>query len=973
MVTANIDGMADITSKQLKWEFMKIKIKEYSIKYSIEKTKDRKKTLSLLRKELESLEENNSLSIEQQARQIEILATLENDLEQKTKGAMLRAKQQDIQFGDKNSKYFLNLEKSRQINNTITSLKTKNGTILETDDEILEEEIKFYSELYRSKGQTNENTTRYLNSINFPRKLDENDNIFLQGNISESECDRVISSLKRDISPGSDGLTTDFYRHFWADIKHFVIDAINESYEVGILPPSFRRIILVLLFKKQDRQLLKYYRPISLSNTDYKILAFILAERLQQVIGKLVGKQQTAYINGRFIGNSARLVLDIFEYFERNETKQHGALLFLDFEKAFDSIEWNFIFETMRKFNFDESFIRWVQLLYENPFVNIKQNGWLSRNVEMQRSCRQGCPVAALAFILCCEVMSLALEQNSEVKGINIGENEYLNSQYADDTTLSLDGKKSIIAALTTIKQFSKFSGLNLNLEKTEAVWLGASKNFAKKFMNITFTEKPVKLLGIHLGYDKAECYKKNWLEKIEKLEKTLDSWKCRKLTLFGKVTVIKSLALPKLIYVASILPVPDDVIKKVNSIIFKFLWDGKDKVRRTIVINSVNEGGLNMTDFESQIHALKAAWIPRLYDKDNNLNQIPYFYFQGIVPTLDILLKMNDLDFPKAKSIPQFYFEVLNAHNKCKSLKNIKTMKDFEILQQPIWGNKLFQINKKPLFLRNWIKSGILYVKDLIIQNSFLNVNLIYQKLINKQNWIAEFYSVTSAFSKIKDKISIEKAKFTNIPRKYKFSLGGTVTPVSHQKSKFFYTILRDKKSEKWYLYRKWEHDFCSNGIDEIVWQNFIETKIKCSEIKIANFNYKIINNILPSKCDLFVFGKVDDYKCNLCQTAYTLKHLFFECTIAKEIWSYIYNCTGVKSSYRRIIVGYNGQDSLTKFINYFLSIVTYIIYKSYLRDLDDTMPHNFINFVKLLKFELLVRKSIFQKRYWNVMSKMI
>ena len=120
----------------------------------------------------------------------------------------------------------------------------------------------------------------------------------------------------------------------------YVINAINESYETGILPPSFRKIIISLLFKKGSRDLLKNYRPISLSNTDYKILGFILAERMQKVVNKLVGPQQTAYINKRFIGNSCRLTIDISDYCEH--FKIDGALLMLDFKKAFDSIEVEF-------------------------------------------------------------------------------------------------------------------------------------------------------------------------------------------------------------------------------------------------------------------------------------------------------------------------------------------------------------------------------------------------------------------------------------------------------------------------------------------------------------------------------------------------------------------------------------------------------------------------------------------------------
>ena len=95
---------------------------------------------------------------------------------------------------------------------------------------------------------------------------------------------------------------------------------------------------------------MKNYRPISLTNTDYKIIAFVFARRLQTIIDKLISNSQTAYVKGRFIGLNARLILDIFDFCEENN--YDGILLFLDFEKAFDSVEWNFLVKSLVKFNF---------------------------------------------------------------------------------------------------------------------------------------------------------------------------------------------------------------------------------------------------------------------------------------------------------------------------------------------------------------------------------------------------------------------------------------------------------------------------------------------------------------------------------------------------------------------------------------------------------------------------------------------
>ena len=139
---------------------------------------------------------------------------------------------------------------------------------------------------------------------------------------------------------------------------------------------------------------MKNYRPISLTNTDYKIIAFVFARRLQTIIDKLISNSQTAYVKGRFIGLNARLILDIFDFCEENNCD--GILLFLDFEKAFDSVEWNFLVKSLVKFNFGPEFIAWIKILYCNPIFRIKNNGWVSRTCNMSRGIRQGCPISAL-------------------------------------------------------------------------------------------------------------------------------------------------------------------------------------------------------------------------------------------------------------------------------------------------------------------------------------------------------------------------------------------------------------------------------------------------------------------------------------------------------------------------------------------------------------------------------------------------
>ena len=145
-------------------------------------------------------------------------------------------------------------------------------------------------------------------------------------------------------------------------------------------------------------------------------------------------------------------------------------------------------------------------------------------------------------------------------------------------------------------------------------MWIGRNKNKKGNICNISFVQEPVKFLGIYIGYDKLTCIKKNWKEKVSKLAHVLKTWEKRNLSFFGKITIIKTLALSKLIYNLSITDIPKQFIPEINKILFNFLWSGKrEKIKRNIIIQDIMKGGLKMIDLNSIIDSLKLSWVKRL------------------------------------------------------------------------------------------------------------------------------------------------------------------------------------------------------------------------------------------------------------------------------------------------------------------------------------------------------------------------
>ena len=152
-------------------------------------------------------------------------------------------------------------------------------------------------------------------------------------------------------------------------------------------------------------------------------------------------------------------------------------------------------------------------------------------------------------------------------------------------------------------------------MKKTEALWIGASKSFNLTFPSskpITWANEKVFALGVWFStLEYTSALNSNFIEKIEKIRSILDNWSARRLTLLGKIAIIKTLAVSQIVYILSSLPTPPDVLKTINSILYDFLWDGKDdKIKRTTMINSYAKGGLKMLDIQSFNESLKMKWI---------------------------------------------------------------------------------------------------------------------------------------------------------------------------------------------------------------------------------------------------------------------------------------------------------------------------------------------------------------------------
>ena len=312
------------------------------------------------------------------------------------------------------------------------------------------------------------------------------------------------------------------------------MNSLNAAYENGEMSISQRRGVITLIPKENsDARELSNWRPITLLNVDYKIASKAIASRIEKFLPLLINSNQTGFMKGRYIGQNIRLINDIMEQTELQGIP--GILLLLDFRKAFDTIEWGFIQQTLKLFNFGSCSRHWVKTLYTNSESTVLHNGFTTDFFKLSRGVRQGCPLSPYLFILGVEILATKIRHDDNIEGIKVFQTEHNISQFADDTTLFLRNLNSVQNSITLVDQFGDISGLSLNVEKTKALWLGPWRFNSSKPFGLKWTTDPVRALGTFISYDVKENNKKNIDRKIDNMATKLDIWRARCLSLLGK------------------------------------------------------------------------------------------------------------------------------------------------------------------------------------------------------------------------------------------------------------------------------------------------------------------------------------------------------------------------------------------------------------------------------------------------------
>ena len=238
-----------------------------------------------------------------------------------------------------------------------------------------------------------------------------------------------------------------------------------------------------------------------------------------------------------------------------------------DFEKAFDSIDHCFMFACVKKFGFGTQFVQWVKTLFKNAQSCVMNNGFSTGYFALERGTRQGDPLSAYLFILAIEVLLIRVRDSELVRGIPVIDKEIKLDAYADDGRFFLKDLQSLYTILDIMEEFGTFSSLELNLQKSEACWIGASRfntNTSTNCIWVNLVNDKIRILGIYISYNKQLAYQYNFVNVTTDTKNILSIWRLRGLSLAGRIQVFKALALSKAMFICTMKPYSIDTSTRI-------------------------------------------------------------------------------------------------------------------------------------------------------------------------------------------------------------------------------------------------------------------------------------------------------------------------------------------------------------------------------------------------------------------------
>ena len=518
--------------------------------------------------------------------------------------------------------------------------------------------------------------------------------------------------------------------------------------------------------------------------------------------------------------------------------------------------------------------------------------------------------------------MASLIRNNSKINGITIGEYERKLVQFADDTSCILADIESVENLFDSLKYFSKFSGLKLNIEKSTLLWVGPWRETnIPQTLQVTVERGSINILGVFIGYDVANNTTENFVKKLAAMKNKFNIWSFRNLTLLGRINLAKAIGISNLVYSMTMTETSLNILHEAQTIINKFVWkDSPPRVKHSSLIASYDNGGLKAPDIVSQYKALRLAWLARISNSKPWCSiAITFFDKYG---GLDFLKHCN-YDGNSLYLLPTFYKNMMIF---------LKEMYPNPDSYKIIWNNKEILIEGKSIFWKTWQNRGIIFIQDLLDSNNkILSLSDLHQKF-GISNDIMKYNSLISAivdarrhnimYSSIKynsDVIDFERNIF--------LSFNDTNIPFHCGRSKLYYSEFVKHLSKEPTSIAYWQNN---TGVPtKVFFQSLSLARASCKEVRLVEFQYKIIHDFVNVNQKLLIWGLIDSPKCVNCENEDSIIHYLFRCEAVKRFIKqsidYINRHTESKITYSEYEYFFGVRD---KAVNHIFVIIKYTIW---------------------------------------------
>lgn len=880
------DNQNSPVSSATKWDAAKAVLRGHIISYSslVKKVKTQK------RRALEAevtLLENLHKQMPNQMNWTQLnraRAKLNLDHTEHIKKLLFFSKQKYYEFGNKPSHLLAYQLKKAQQDRIIKAVRTPEGNVTFDSQTINDTFANFYRNLYKAESvNLQEHLSNYLNTIFLPT-VSETDRTSLNAPFTKEEIWLAIESMPSNKAPGPDGFPLEFYKQLWEDINPILLPAINNLLDSNSMPDSWSSAVISLILKKDKDPLdCSSYRPISLLNVDYKIMAKAMARRLESILPSVISPDQTEFVKSRYGSDNIRRLLNILDYIHVN--KDPTLIISLDAEKAFDRVDWPFLFAVLERIDLGSNFIKLIKLLYSQPMATVNTNRLISNTFPVSRGCRQGCPLSPLLFSLVIEPLAAAVRASTNLRGIKIGSEEHRISLYADDVLLYFKyPETSVDAILSIIDEYSTLSGYKINLNKSQALYLYSPPE-ATSDCPFRLAPSGFQYLGINITPILGDLFKANYTKLISKMSQDLSNWSNLPISFFGKINVIRMNVLPRLNFLFQSLPcyLNSVFFKNLNSIFSKFIWNNKKpRLKFSVLLKPKELGGASLPNFQLYF------WSAQIKNMINWFLNRTDSQWLGIESTRCFPNLLNTLPFIYNVHKLESVLSIFTVSNTLLAWKDVLKYLSIPLtlsLKSPISLNPDLPPAIQSIGFRSWRLRGILDLDQLFDNGVLKSFQLLKQEFNLPSNDFYKFLQLRHFLEFILknegirfDLSDIEKQLFSSPALKKKISV--------------FYSMLSNVGTSSFDSLKViWEKDFETNFSDE-EWLS-ICSGVFFRNASISNHeqSFKFIYRTYLTPVRLHkIFPNVSQY-CFKCKSNIgTVMHVFWDCDMIKTYWKEIH-----------------------------------------------------------------------------------